>query len=126
MEMAKAINYSSNRQNNMLWEGWYGETSNATPKEIFLGGINDARFDIEPESVASFKIQIIARDNVNDHGAFYFQYPGMLVCPGHVLQTHRAVFFSHHFPPVIHISVYGLPSMFFTLQANSKNSPIEI
>ena len=70
-EMAKPIRYSTNRQNHMLWEGWYGETSNATPKEIFLGGVNNARFDIESESVASFEIQIIARDNVADHGAFY-------------------------------------------------------
>ena len=70
-EMAKPINYSTNRQNHMLWEGWYGETSDATPTEIFLGGVSNERFDVEEESVASFEIQIVARDNVAGHGAFY-------------------------------------------------------
>ena len=70
-EMAHPIHYTSNRQSHLLFEGWWGQTTDATPTEIFLGGVSNERFEVEEESVASFEIQIVARDNVADHGAMY-------------------------------------------------------
>jgi len=39
---------------------WYGRTTNATPTEIFCGGISGERFTIRPKSAVAFKGLIIA------------------------------------------------------------------
>lgn len=67
-EIAHNINGSdTDQENNITIGGWEGSTTDATPLEIFCGGIANQRFTIRPSSVLGFRLIVTARDNVAGH-----------------------------------------------------------
>lgn len=67
-EIAHNINGGdTDQENNITIGGWEGSTTNATPLEIFCGGVASQRFTIRPSSVLGFRLIITARDNVAGH-----------------------------------------------------------
>lgn len=50
---------------------WYGTTANATPAEIFLGGVASNRCTVKASSVMKFTISVTARDNTTGDCAAY-------------------------------------------------------
>jgi hypothetical protein len=45
---------------------WSGESTNDTPKEIFVGGVPAARYELSNGSTVSFRLTALARDNVGN------------------------------------------------------------
>lgn len=66
-EVAMNIGSDSDQENNRMIGGLAGDTTDATPKEIFCAGYSTRRFKIRPSSVLAFRLLITARDNVTGH-----------------------------------------------------------
>ena len=79
-----SINISANSvwKNNVVQGRWAGETTDATPLEIFCAGYGTERFTIRASSALAFKMKIVARDNVDNHVAMYTVEDGLIRMAG--------------------------------------------
>ena len=65
------IDGNSAQKNNVVQGRWSKATADATPVEMFCGGVASQRFTIRAKSALAFKINVVARDNVAGHVAMY-------------------------------------------------------
>jgi len=70
-ELAINIEGNSTQDGTIVIGGWYGETEDNTPTEIYCGDEFGQYFTIKEKSSLAFKITVVARDNTANESAMY-------------------------------------------------------
>ncbi len=75
-----SINIDGNvaQKNNAVQGRWAKATANATPVEMFCGGVANQRFLVRASSALAFTMKIVARDNVAGHVAMWTVADGLI------------------------------------------------
>jgi len=77
-ETSVNIDGVSTQKNNVVQGRWAKATANATPIEMFCGGIANQRFTIRAISALAFTMKIVARDYVAGHVAMWTVADGLI------------------------------------------------